>query len=55
VSNAAVGIANQNRDAAAVQEVASLISVDVLGYGGDESEGDQEEERRKKRAETHQL
>ena len=37
VNNAASGIANQNRDAAAVQEAPSIITVDVVGYGGGES------------------
>lgn len=52
VSNAASGITNQNRDAAGTPEAPSIITVDVVGYGGGESEIEQEEERRKKRAEA---
>lgn len=55
VSNAASGIANQNREATAVQEALSIITVEVVGYGGGENENDQEEERRKKRAEAQRL
>lgn len=55
VNNAVSGIANQNRESAAVEETPSIITVDVVGYGGGESENDQEEERKKKRADAPQL
>jgi hypothetical protein len=52
VSNAATVIANQNREAAVAEEAPSIITVDVVGYGGDDTDSDQEEERKKKRAEA---
>ena len=55
VNNAATGIANQNRESAVAEDAASIITVDVVGYGGDNSEIDQEEERKKKRPEVQQL
>ncbi len=55
VNNAASNLVNQNPAAATVQEAPSLITVEVMGYGGGESEDDQEEERKKKRAEAQQL
>ncbi len=51
VNNAASGVANQNRDAATVQEAPSIITADVVGYGGGDSDNDPDEERKKKRAE----
>jgi hypothetical protein len=45
-------IANQNREAAVAEEAPSIITVDVVGYGGDDTDSDQEEERKKKRAEA---
>ncbi len=55
VNNAASTLANQNPAAATVQEAASIITVDVVGYGGGDSETDQEEERKKRRGEAQQL
>ena len=55
VNNAATGIANQNRESAVAEEAASIITVDVVGYGGDGSDTDQEEERKKKHPAAQQL
>ncbi len=55
VNNAVSVIANQNPAGAAVEEAPSIITADVVGYGGGESDNDQEEERKKKRGEAQQL
>jgi hypothetical protein len=46
-ANAATQVAAQNRAPTAAEEVPSIISVEVIGYGGGDS--DDEEEQRKKR------
>ena len=46
-SNAASDLANQNRTGPLQEDVPSIISVEVLGYGG--SDEDEEERRRKKK------
>lgn len=47
-TNAASQVAGQNRSQAAPDEVPSIISVEVLGYGGGEG-GDEEDQRKKRR------
>ena len=47
-TNAATQVASQNRTQAAPEEVPSIISVEVIGYGGGEG-GDDEDQRKKGR------
>ena len=55
VNNVASNLANQTPAAATVQEAASIITVEVVGYGGGEGDDAQEEERKKQRGEAPQL
>ncbi len=48
-TNAATQVAGQNRPQAAPEDVPSIISVEVLGYGGGDG-GDEEEQRKKQRS-----
>jgi filamentous hemagglutinin len=47
-ANAATQVAAQNRSQTAPEEVPSIISVEVIGYGGGEG-GDEEDQRKKRR------
>ena len=51
-NNAATDVANQNRSGTMQEETPSIISVEVLGYGG--SDEDEEERRRKKKQQQEQ-
>lgn len=47
-ANAATQVATQNRSPTAAEEVPSIISVEVIGYGGSQG-GDEDDERKKRR------
>ena len=54
-TNAATDLANQSREPVAQEEAASIITVEVIGYGGSEDSGsDEDEQRRKKREQQMQ-